>query len=162
SQPARSASEGGPRSRFGLVKERGGATLVEVLVAIFVMAIGLLTLLALFPLGVLTMVQAIQDDRTSNAAANAQAIAIALDFRHDPALLPLFQNPNALVFNNAPTDGPSHPVYVDPFGTRAYLAPYSQWVGGGQVLAGQSFGIARTAGSYATTTQSTLQLFSLL
>ena len=39
---------------------RRGATLLEVLVAIFVMGIGMLALLALFPLGVLTMRQAIQ------------------------------------------------------------------------------------------------------
>ena len=54
---------------------RSGVTLIEVLVAIFVMAIGLLSLLALFPLGALNMAQAIKDERASQAAANADAVA---------------------------------------------------------------------------------------
>src|SRR5436309_16101466 len=54
--------------------KRQGATLVEVLVAIFVMAIGLLALLVMFPLGALRMGQAIQDDRTAHTAQNAKAV----------------------------------------------------------------------------------------
>src|SRR5437660_11496786 len=53
---------------------RPAATLVEVLVAIFVTAIGLLALLTLFPLGALSMAQAIKDDRTAHSAKNANAI----------------------------------------------------------------------------------------
>jgi hypothetical protein len=56
-------------------KPRSGATLTEVLVAIFVMAIGLLALLTLFPLGALSMAQAIKDDRTAHSAKNAYGIA---------------------------------------------------------------------------------------
>src|SRR5262245_61659466 len=58
-------------------KTRSGATLTEVLVAIFVMAIGLLALLTLFPLGALSMAQAIKDNRTAHAGKNAFAIAEA-------------------------------------------------------------------------------------
>lgn len=54
---------------------RSGVTLVEVLVAIFVMALGLMALLTLFPLGALRMAQAIKDDRTKYAADNGQIIA---------------------------------------------------------------------------------------
>src|SRR5260370_9615034 len=54
---------------------RTAATLTEVLVAIFVMAIGLLALLTLFPLGALSMAQAIKDDRTAHSAKNAYSIA---------------------------------------------------------------------------------------
>lgn len=54
---------------------RAGATLIEVLVAIFVMAIGLLALLTLFPLGALRMAQAIQDERTAQAAVSAHALS---------------------------------------------------------------------------------------
>jgi hypothetical protein len=61
---------------------RSGATLVEVLVAIFVMGIGLLTLMALFPLGILSMAQAIKDDRCGHAAADALGCDQAWDFRH--------------------------------------------------------------------------------
>src|SRR5437879_2466574 len=54
---------------------RSGATLTEVLVAIFIMAIGLLALLTLFPLGALSMAQAIKDGRTAQSSRNAFAIA---------------------------------------------------------------------------------------
>jgi hypothetical protein len=46
-------------------------TLLEVLVAIFIMAIGLLALLTLFPLGALRMAQALKDDRTAQVAVSA-------------------------------------------------------------------------------------------
>jgi Prokaryotic N-terminal methylation motif len=54
-----------------------GATLVEVLVAIFVMGIGLLALLTLFPLGALSMAEEIKDDRTAAAADDAVQLAAA-------------------------------------------------------------------------------------
>jgi hypothetical protein len=126
---------------------RNATTLVEVLVAIFVMAIGLLTLLTLFPLGALSMSQAIKDDRTAHAASNAAAMAEALNIRNGlygfwklgrssdsgsgPALDPdPFTNPgepgNPLPNLNTVTnyDGPSYPVYVDPFGYWLY----SRWI----------------------------------
>ena len=49
------------------MKRRTGTTLIEVVVAIFIMGIGLLALLTLFPIGILTMAQAIQDERTAQA-----------------------------------------------------------------------------------------------
>ena len=113
--------------RMGL-ENRGGTTLVEVLVAIFVMAIGLLTLLTLFPLGALNMAQAIQDDRTAHAAKNAEAIAEARNFRNgyfftnlppiqQPDVDP-FCNPGILpnLWNVPNYSGPSYPVYLDPVG----------------------------------------------
>jgi hypothetical protein len=84
--------------------QRTGATLVEVLISIFIMGIGLMALLTLFPIGILTMRQAILDDRSSHAAANGAAIAEAMNFRQDPDLLnaylangviySYFKNPN--------------------------------------------------------------------
>ena len=53
---------------------RSGMTLVEVLVAIFVMGIGMLALSTLFPLGALRMQKAIQDQRCVEAAANASSV----------------------------------------------------------------------------------------
>jgi Tfp pilus assembly protein PilV len=52
-----------------------GSTLIEVLVAIFVMGVGLLALLTLFPLGALEMAQAIPDDRTATIAADARQLS---------------------------------------------------------------------------------------
>lgn len=64
-------------------RTRSGATLTEVLVAIFVMAIGLLALLTLFPLGALSMAQAIKDDRSAHSAKNAYAIGSAFSIQTD-------------------------------------------------------------------------------
>jgi Tfp pilus assembly protein PilV len=98
------------------MKPRAGITLVETLVAVFIMAIGLLALLTLFPLGALSMAQAIRDQRVAEAAQQANAIAEAQAAR---------TNTNALYqsgFDNgvllADWSGPSYPVYVDPWGRR--------------------------------------------
>lgn len=56
---------------------QAGTTLVEVLVAIFITAVGLLAMLTLFPLGALDMAQAIQDDRTAAVADEAVALSEA-------------------------------------------------------------------------------------
>jgi prepilin-type N-terminal cleavage/methylation domain-containing protein len=54
-----------------------GVTLVEVLVAIMLAGIGLLALLTLFPLGALSMAQAIKDDRDSRLHDVAHDLTIA-------------------------------------------------------------------------------------
>jgi prepilin-type N-terminal cleavage/methylation domain-containing protein len=56
-------------------QRRRGITLVEVLVAIFIMGIGLLALLTLFPLGALNMARAVQDDRAGAIAADAATLS---------------------------------------------------------------------------------------
>lgn len=60
-----------------LVASSSGVTLVEVLAALFVMGIGLLTLLTLFPLGALTMAQAIKDSRAGAIADQATILSQA-------------------------------------------------------------------------------------
>ena len=50
---------------------RAGLSLVEVLVALFIMALGMIALLTLFPLGALQMGQALKDDRCSQAVTAA-------------------------------------------------------------------------------------------
>src|SRR5438270_13324386 len=54
---------------------RRAVTLVEVLLAIFLMGIGLMAVLSLFPLGAAQMAQAIQDQRAAEAATTAAAFA---------------------------------------------------------------------------------------
>src|SRR4051812_8663543 len=54
---------------------RRAVTLTEVLIAIFLMGIGLMAILSLFPLGAAQMAQAIQDQRAAEAATNAGALA---------------------------------------------------------------------------------------
>jgi hypothetical protein len=137
------------------MKRRDAITLVEVLVAIFIMAIGMMALLTLFPLGALRMAQAIQDDRCAQCAANADSIATIKNIRQDPGVIAdlptspdLFKEPYA-IYGVAPPDdyGPSNPILVDPAG---YLYgggegnPMGKWVAG---LAG---GLRRRPTSFAT------------
>src|SRR5260221_187297 len=106
---------------------RAGATLVEVLVAIFVMSIGLIALLVLFPLGALRMAQAIQDARCADAAANATAVSIAQNVRTDSSAIndgisDVLNDPgkfDGTPWPKADVDGPSYPVLIDPSGVRA-------------------------------------------
>lgn len=57
------------------MNRRDGTTLTEVLVAIFIMGIGLMAILSLFPLGAAQMAQALKDQRAAEAAANASSLA---------------------------------------------------------------------------------------
>jgi prepilin-type N-terminal cleavage/methylation domain-containing protein len=110
---------------------RPGVTLVEVLVSMFIMAIGMLALLVLFPLGALTMGQALADDRCATTAAMADNFVIVSNIRHDRSIIgftfptPPGLNPAANLFltQNGVTlpqtwTGPSFPVYVDPYGAQ--------------------------------------------
>jgi hypothetical protein len=104
------------------VLRRSGITLVEVLVAIFIMGIGMMSLLVLFPLGALNMANAIKDDQCGHAASNANALAVAFNLRIDPNVQNAFTNGTgaplpALV---AGWTGPGYPVYVDPAGVGSF------------------------------------------
>lgn len=130
---------------------RSGVSLIEVLVAIFVTALGLLALLALFPLGAVTMAQAIKDTRTAQAAANAAAgiKAWPISQPHPPTLPnqpPVYvyapiHNDYFVTKGYAGSDvlpapnpnGPSYAVYVDPMGVDSYSSVpggFVGWVGG--------------------------------
>jgi hypothetical protein len=151
---------------------RSGATLTEVLVAIFVMAIGLLALLTLFPLGALSMAQAIKDGRTAQSAKNAFAIAEAYNsgvgtggsgVHNDPFVTNngtflgpggIYQGVAGTTPANASTyflnpypgipqiplipylapdllasawDGPSYPIYVDPWSWNVLKSSPLSW-----------------------------------
>lgn len=101
---------------------RKGVTLTEVLVSIFIMGIGLLSLLVLFPLGAVNMAQAIKDERVTMAAQNAFALArlnsspnnpttslaiypLSLDFNLISPLN-LYTNPGSPILNVAPAPPP--------------------------------------------------------
>lgn len=155
---------------------RRGATLVEVLVAIFVMAIGLLALLVLFPLGAVKMAQAIKDDRSAAAANNAFSIGQmrANPIGQDTSVTPAMTSPGTSPGGNMPTltsytypagtpnaglgyDGAGYPVYVDPFGRSM---PGGLWVGG----TGATYGsIPRRGASFASgTSTAAYRWFTLL
>ena len=84
---------------------RPAVTLIEVLVSMFIMAIGMLALLVLFPLGAISMGQALKDDRCASTASMGENVAIALNIRHD-----------TLVSSTA-----GNVIYVDPYGSLAGL-----------------------------------------
>ena len=66
---------------------RSGVTLVEVLVAIFVMAIGLIALLTLFPIGMLRVSQALGDARSVECADNAYSYSTTQNICNDRLVL---------------------------------------------------------------------------
>jgi hypothetical protein len=114
---------------------RPGITLLEVLSAIFITGIGLLSLLTLFPLGALQMARALQDDRAAMAGATGQSLANAVVMRLDPDVQAAMLNqqiPSSLftgsVYNGGvpfpaltvSPDGPGLPVLVDPIGVLSY------------------------------------------
>jgi hypothetical protein len=121
---------------------RSGVTLLEVLVAIFVMGIGLIALLTLFPIGVLRMAYAIQQEKCSEAGYSATALAVMQNVRNDAGIrvpLDAFKNPQNPVnpalpgASDAIPDGPSYPVLIDPIGsltTKGLFAEYTVGQGG--------------------------------
>ena len=94
------------------MQRRPGITLIEVLVAIFIMGIGMIALLTLFPLGAINVAQALRHDRASQCATNANANANAWNLRHDANVASAFVTQ---INAGLSVTGPSSPVYVDPF-----------------------------------------------
>ena len=115
---------------------RSGVTLVEVLVAIFVMGIGLIALLTLFPIGMLRVAQALGDARSVESADNAHSIAIAQNIANDPLVITdntaanpdFFKNNGQAGAPDADPYGESYAVFVDPIG-YTNTNP-GNWVGG--------------------------------
>jgi hypothetical protein len=110
--------------REKVMNRRKAITLIEVLVALFVMAIGLLAVITLFPLGGLTMAQAIKDDRAATAANNGAAVAEMTNLRFDSgdrdSIRTAYYDPGGgLSPISEDADGPSYPVLIDPVGVRS-------------------------------------------
>jgi type II secretory pathway pseudopilin PulG len=128
---------------------RLGITLTEVLIALFIMALGMIALLVMFPLGAQQIAQAVKDDRSTQAANNADNLLRSywrknvVRYLSTPgnteADLVNPANPNSIDFMTAmeqPTvlpslvdasfvtlqangSRPSYPVFIDPYGKRA-------------------------------------------
>jgi len=124
---------------------RPAITLLEVLAAIFIMGIGMLAILVLFPLGALNMARALKDDRCGTIAQNAHAMANALNLRNDPNITPLlaYNNPPAgLLFSDQAA--PGYPVFVDAY--------YGVALGASAALPNVgATGVRRVKPSYVTT-----------
>jgi prepilin-type N-terminal cleavage/methylation domain-containing protein len=158
---------------------RSGVTLIEVLVSIFIMGIGMLALLTLFPLGALTMDQAIKADRAGSLARNIYATVAARNIRKDTAYfnptaatpVDLFRNPNpagATTWPQFPAgyDGPSYPIYVDPHGILAgapsTIGAFPTGTPASPGIPRQSVSFVQGAATAAAKTQQALLWFSLL
>ncbi len=127
--------------------QRKGITLVEVLVAIFVMSFGMLGLLTLFPVGALQMRDAVVDYRAAAAAGNAAANAQIWSLRYPTDTT----DPVAMTFDPAPASGVlSRALYVDPFGVDALPNPSP--IGG----------IARCKPNYVKSSSDSARWFTLL
>jgi hypothetical protein len=130
-----------------------------VLVAIFVMGIGMLAVLAMFPLGAVNMARSIKDDRCAHSGANARDIATSMNICFNGNVTGRFTSPNganAAGFQDALPDGPSFPVYVDPVGFAGYVGTGQTWVGGRVGL------VRRTNVSFATGPPATYRWCTLL
>ena len=57
---------------MGITKARKAITLLEVLIAIFIMGIGMLSVLALFPVAAFMMGQAIENYKVNDAIVNVE------------------------------------------------------------------------------------------
>jgi prepilin-type N-terminal cleavage/methylation domain-containing protein len=108
------------------MRARPGVTLLEVLIAIFIMGIGLLALLALFPLGATTMAQAMRDARCAESGHNAKSVCFSQNIMHDMNVMndvngrPLYLDgvPGQSTTLGLDWNGPSYPVFVDPIGVH--------------------------------------------
>ncbi|MFO0949349.1 MAG: prepilin-type N-terminal cleavage/methylation domain-containing protein [Planctomycetota bacterium] len=84
------------------VDNRRGLTLMEVLVAIFILAIGVIAIISLFPVGVQTIRQSVFDTRSTIIAINAESTIELFDWINDPYLM------------NPPARTPSNPLSLGP------------------------------------------------
>jgi hypothetical protein len=116
---------------------RPGITTTEVLVALFVMALGAIAILTLFPLGMLQMGQALKDDRTSQAASSADGYmrwywqVNVVETGADATLIAAFDNPPGGGFPPPGAGEASYPVAVDPIGVTVRSGPNATWLGYG-------------------------------
>lgn len=114
-------------------KSRGGLTLLEVLITIFVMGIGMLSVLTLFPLAARKIGMSIDMDRASQMAANASALAEIRGIRNQvtnylntlapspiPSEIVIFDEPG---FQGGAYTSPGRTPTV--FNTNLANAPYS-------------------------------------
>lgn len=125
-------------------QHRSGITMTEVLVTLFVMALGAIAILTLFPLGMLQMTLALKDDRTAQSASTADGhmrwywkthIVEPLGGPTDTMLFNAFDNPGSPLPPLGPgnADEASYPVAVDPIGWSVRSGAAQTWIAGGTI-----------------------------
>jgi type II secretory pathway pseudopilin PulG len=163
--------------------QRSGLTLVEVLVAIFITGIGMVSLLVLFPLAALKMNQAIKDQRAADCARIAAAYARALPttsvnqlgLREDPAFYnagtgtsyytdpTIWPTPTTALPKLSNGSGPGYPLFIDPPGVNAGATQVGSLNGNpGIPRVSPSYVTGGTGGTYPLTTSPAVRWFTLL
>lgn len=115
---------------------RPGLSLTEVLVALFLMAIGVMGVLTMFPLGAVQMGQAVKDERCAECSAQADAymrwywrtyIVQGSGPGPNENKDPIWEALNGGTGNSTPPSNsdPSPPVFVDPMGNVAHGGGYT-------------------------------------
>lgn len=130
-----------------MTRRRPGLSLTEVLVALFIMGLGAIAILTLFPLGALNMAQAMRDDRSVQAADQAAGYMRWYWRENVTERTPVAEPFHArmlgtaapvLEFNNSDNnnrvqglsgDTPGWPVAVDPMGVVARTGLPARWLG---------------------------------
>jgi len=123
-----------------IMTRRPGLTLVEVLTALFIMGLGTIAILTLFPLGAMQMGQAIRDSRSTESAYNADSYMRSywktnvVEAPTPPGITEqfysaLFDPDGAGPLPTATGTQPSYPVAVDPMGHVARIGNPQNWVG---------------------------------
>jgi hypothetical protein len=111
---------------------RTGTTLSEVLIAIFVLAIGLMGVLSLFPLGAMSMAQAIKDDRCAQVNKDASTLArlVFREWRQNELTgtahyidAPVARDPIFYAMINPNHPAQNMPIHPYPSNTTPTLAP---------------------------------------
>lgn len=177
-----------PKTKEITMKRRSGLTLVEVLVAMFIMSIGMIALLTLFPIGVLRMAQSIRDARCEQMGRNAYATAVMENVGADVDVITgsaaaltaaidntgiqipdVFRNPSPKLLSGAANlpdaddYAESYPILVDPIAYNQIGGSQHDWVGGTpDVLRRRSVEFLRRGGvTSAVLTVNTFRSFSL-
>lgn len=161
-----------------MTRRRPGMSLTEVLVALFIMALGTIAILTMFPLGMMQMGQALKDDRTAQSGSAADAYlrwywktnvtqpGNTGPTSNEPFVRAMYNPSNSAgpppgggnPFPQA-TTGPSYPVVVDPFGT---WAPWSSQNAPTQTLWFGNFATPRRSLNQITTAPYAQRVCSLM
>jgi len=117
------------------MRPRGGFTLTEVLMALLCMAIGMISVLALYPVGLENMNQAIHANRVAAALANAEAAIELFNLRgtssfDTPSQPSVDRNVGGAAVRPAvgSDNGPGRTLLVDPLGAP-FLTSSTRFVG---------------------------------
>ena len=92
------------------LSSRRGLSLTEILVSLFIMAVGIISLITLFPVGIYRVRQAVIDTRATYLAISADSIVRGQDWPNDPFLLMPPDDPTAATFAWTPPNANDPPV----------------------------------------------------